>query len=87
MQMVLSLILLIRENGKMKITRRHLKRIIKEEYRRILSENIQALVKKHASARLSINDAVAAALEEDPSVDPQALEDAMEDYYDDMMGF
>ncbi len=71
----------------MKITKRQLKRIIKEEYNRILSENIQALVKKHASGGKSINDAVAAALEEDPNVDPQALEDAMEDHYDDMMGF
>jgi hypothetical protein len=71
----------------MKITKKQIKRIIKEEYSRILSENIQALVKKYASASLSINDAVAAALEEDPSVDSTELGDAMEEYYDEMMGY
>ena len=71
----------------MKITKRQLRRIIKEEYRRVLSENIQSLVKKHASAGKTMDDAIAAALKDDPTADPKALEDAMEDYYDDMMGF
>ena len=71
----------------MKITKRQLKKIIKEEYNRVLTENIQALVKKHASAALSINDAIAAALEEEPTIDAAALHDAMEDYYDEMMGY
>jgi len=75
----------------MKITKRQLKRIIKEEYARILTEDenekIPALVKKYASARRTIDQAVSDALQEEPSVDREALDAAMEDYYDEMMGF
>ena len=34
----------------MKITKRQLKRIIREEYTRVLAENVMSLVKKYASA-------------------------------------
>jgi len=75
----------------MKITKRQLKRIIKEEYARILTEDenekIPALVKKYASARRTIDQAVSDALQEEPNVDREALDAAMEDYYDEMMGF
>lgn len=50
-------------------------------------EDVESLVKKHASASLSVNDAIKAALADKPDVDPAALEAAMEDYYDEMMGF
>ena len=72
----------------MKITKRQLRRIIKEEISRsILVENIQAIVKKYASAGKPIDDAISSALKDNPDIDKQALEDAMEDYYDEMMGF
>ena len=71
----------------MKITKRQLRKIIKEELTRVLVEDVEALVKKHASASLSINDAIKAALADKPDVDPAALEAAMEDYYDEMTGF
>ena len=71
----------------MKVTRRQLRRIIKEEYRRVLNENIQSLVKKHAAAGKTVDDAIEGALKDDPTADPKALADAMEDYYDEMMGF
>lgn len=71
----------------MKVTKRQLRRIIKEELTRVLVEDVGALVKKHASASVSMDDAVKAALADNPNVDPAALEAAMEDYYDEMMGF
>lgn len=75
----------------MKITKRQLKQIIKEEYARILTEDenekIPALVKKYASARRTIDQAISDALQEEPNVDREALDSAMEDYYDEMMGF
>ena len=71
----------------MKITKRQLRRIIKEELTRVLVEDVRALVKKHASASVKIDDAIKAALADKPDVDPAALEAAMEDYYDEMMGF
>ena len=71
----------------MKITKRQLRKIIKEELTRVLVEDVESLVKKHASASLSVNDAIKAALADKPDVDPAALEAAMEDYYDEMMGF
>lgn len=75
----------------MKITKRQLKQIIKEEYARILTEDenkkIPALVKKYASARRTIDQAVSDALKEEPNVDREALDIAMENYYDEMMGF
>jgi len=66
----------------MRITKSQLRRIIKEH---ILSENIVTLVKKYATAEKSIDDAVEAALRDNPEIDRQTLEDAMEDYYDEMM--
>lgn len=81
----------------MKITRKQIRKIIKETWENERwnrsganwdeSAHIQALVKKHASGGKSINAATAAALQEDPDVDPKVLEDAMEDYYDEMMGY
>ena len=75
----------------MKITKRQLKQIIKEEYARILTEDenkkIPVLVKKYASARRTIDQAISDALQEEPNVDREALDAAMEDYYDEMMGF
>ena len=75
----------------MKLTKKQLKKIIKEEYSRILTEDenkkIPALVKKYASARRTIDQAISDALQEEPNVDREALEIAMEDYYDEMMGF
>ena len=53
--------------------------------RRSLNENIVTLVKKYATAEKSIDDAVEAALRDNPEIDRQILEDAMEDYYDEMM--
>ena len=50
-------------------------------------KSVHMLVKKHASAGKSINQDIADAMQEDPAVDPAALEMAMEDYYDEMMGF
>lgn len=75
----------------MKLTKKQLKKIIKEEYNRILAEDenkkIPALVKKYASASRTIDQAISDALQEEPNVDREALEIAMEDYYDEMMGF
>ena len=75
----------------MKITKRQLKQIIKEAYARILTEDenkkIPALVKKYASARRTIDQAISDALKEEPNVDREALDIAMEEYYDEMMGF
>ena len=71
----------------MKITKRQLRKIIKEELARVLVEDVGSLVKKHASASVSMDDAIKAALADNPNVDPAALEAAMEDYYDEMMGF
>ena len=71
----------------MKITKRQLRRIIKEELARVLVEDVGSLVKKHASASVNMDDAIKAALADNPNVDPAALEAAMEDYYDEMMGF
>tara|TARA_E500000178_G_scaffold288384_1_gene290983 strand:+ start:467 stop:694 length:228 start_codon:yes stop_codon:yes gene_type:complete len=75
----------------MKITKKVLKQIIKEEYARILTEDenkkIPALVKKYASARRTIDQAISDALQEEPNVDREALDIAMEEYYDEMMGF
>ena len=71
----------------MKITKRQLRKIIKEELARVLVEDVGSLVKKHASASVSLDDAIKAALADNPNVDPAALEAAMEDYYDEMMGF
>ena len=75
----------------MKITKRQLKRIIKEEYSRILTEDenkkIPALVKKYASARRSISQAISDAIQEEPNVDHDELEMAMEDKYDEIVGF
>ena len=68
----------------MRIRKNTLKRIISEA---IAADAIDALVKKHASAAVSIDDAVKAAMADKPDVDRAALEDAMEDYYDEMSGF
>jgi hypothetical protein len=77
--------------SKLRITKGQLKRIIKEEYVKILTEDenkkIPALVKKYASASRTINQAISSALQEEPNVDQEALDDAMQDYYDEMMGF
>ena len=71
----------------MKITKRQLRRIIKEA---ILHEDTGALVKKHASAGKSINSATKAAMEDAKKqgldIDEKELGDAMEDYYDEMEG-
>ena len=69
---------------KVRIRKSTLKRIISEA---IAADAIDALVKKHASAAVSIDDAVKAAMADKPDVDRAALEDAMEDYYDEMSGF
>jgi hypothetical protein len=70
----------------MKITRNQLKQIIKET---ILYESINALIKKHATANKSINDAAASAItdseEQGLGFSSDDILDAMEDYYDGMM--
>lgn len=77
--------------SKLRLTKGQLKRIIKEEYVKILTEDenkkIPALVKKYASASRTINQAISSALQKEPNVDQEALGAAMEDYYDEMMGF
>ena len=70
----------------MRITKRQLRRVIRET---LLREDLNAFLKKHASASKSIDDATKNALadEERPAdVDDEGLSDAMEDYYDEMMG-
>ena len=79
----------------MKITKRQLKRIIKETLvlEDLKSYGLKKLVKKHAEVHSgrSINDNIAAAMA-DPEfaelgVSEEELADAMEDYHDKMMGF
>jgi hypothetical protein len=76
----------------MKITKRQLKRIIREEYTRVLAENVMSLVKKYASAGTPQTEQIKQA-KQDPVYqefsDAQKLEfeDALENYNDQMMGF
>ena len=73
----------------MKITKRQLRRIIKEA---LVLESLETLVKKHAKVHAgSINDNIADAMA-DPEfaelgVSEDELADAMEAYHDKMMGF
>ena len=72
----------------MKVTKRQLRRLIKEA---ILHENLNAIVKKHASANRSIDDATSAALADSEDqglgLGKDDIASAMEDYYDEVMGF
>ena len=76
----------------MKITRRQLRRIIKEEYTRVLAENVMDLVKKYASASTPEAEQLKQA-KQDPAyqkfTDAQKseFEIALEEYNEEMMGF
>ena len=75
----------------MKITKRQLKRIVRES---ILLEDksvtVSALVKKHASANKSINAAIDAAVddaqEQGLAFSEEEIADEMDFYYEEMMG-
>ena len=81
----------------MKITRRQLRRLIKEAIGNHRQSGqvptLRAFIQRHAVSHggKSINDNIAAALA-DPDfqllgISEQELGDAIEDYYDEMMGF
>ena len=76
----------------MKITKRQIKKIIKEEYVRVLAENVMALVKKYASAGTPEAEQLKQA-KEDPAyqkfsdAQKSEFEIALEEYNEEMMGF
>lgn len=76
----------------MKLSKRQLKRIIKEEYVRVLAENVIALVKKYASAGTPEAEQLKQA-KKDPTyqkfsdAQKSEFEIALEEYNEEMMGF